>query len=175
MTRKPAPGNARNRSTPVPTLRLRLKPQEPRSGYVDGAWWPHSDDLTAELPDLLAALTVRLGAIARVVYNHSEWGRTPTKLINGDRTVQLDCHRPHPPNTIEVRGINREAIALLVVPHCCDPSNAHAAVTNAAAPNSTATVDTLLGISVGARQRRTLATDAQQRWLAFRKPARVGG
>ena len=31
-------------------LRLRLKPKAPRTGYVDGAWWPRSHDLAAELP-----------------------------------------------------------------------------------------------------------------------------
>jgi hypothetical protein len=35
--RKPTP--------PENTPRLRLKPKAPISGYVDGAWWPHSDDL----------------------------------------------------------------------------------------------------------------------------------
>ncbi|MFZ0229157.1 MAG: DUF5994 family protein, partial [Mycobacterium sp.] len=51
------------------TPRLRLKPKAPTSGHVDGAWWPHSDDLAMELPDLLAVLSVRLGAIDSVVYN----------------------------------------------------------------------------------------------------------
>jgi Family of unknown function (DUF5994) len=37
---------------PEHTPRLRLKPKAPQSGYVDGAWWPHSEDLTAERPDL---------------------------------------------------------------------------------------------------------------------------
>ncbi len=46
------------RPSSVHTPRLRLKPKAPQSGYVDGAWWPYSDDLTAELPDLLAVLSV---------------------------------------------------------------------------------------------------------------------
>ncbi len=48
---------------PQNTPRLRLKPKAPSTGHVDGAWWPHSDDLAAELPDLLAVLSVRLGPI----------------------------------------------------------------------------------------------------------------
>jgi hypothetical protein len=35
------------------TLRLKLKPKAPTTGYVDGAWWPRSRDLSAELPALL--------------------------------------------------------------------------------------------------------------------------
>jgi Family of unknown function (DUF5994) len=52
---------------PENTPRLRLKPKAPTSGYVDGAWWPHTDGLPAELPDLLAVLTVRLGPVDRVI------------------------------------------------------------------------------------------------------------
>ena len=32
----------RRHTPPVHTPRLRLKPKAPQSGYVDGAWWPHS-------------------------------------------------------------------------------------------------------------------------------------
>ena len=59
----------RHNTPPEHTPRLRLKPKAPQSGYVDGAWWPRSDDLAAELPDLLAVLSVRLGRIDRVLYN----------------------------------------------------------------------------------------------------------
>ncbi len=62
---------------PEKTPRLRLKPKAPTSGYVDGAWWPHGDDLAIELPDLLAVLSVRLGPIDRVIYNVSEWAEGP--------------------------------------------------------------------------------------------------
>src|ERR1700736_6945801 len=68
---------------PVHTPRLRLKPKAPRSGYVDGAWWPRSDDLAAELPDLLAVLSVRLGRIDRVLYKLTEWAKTSAKLVTG--------------------------------------------------------------------------------------------
>ena len=61
---------------PEHTPRLRLKPKAPRTGYVDGAWWPHSDDLKAQLPDLLAVLSVRLGPIDRVLFNVNEWAKS---------------------------------------------------------------------------------------------------
>jgi hypothetical protein len=35
--------NDQNSIVPAQTPRLRLKPKAPQSGYVDGAWWPHSD------------------------------------------------------------------------------------------------------------------------------------
>jgi Family of unknown function (DUF5994) len=72
---------------------LRLKPKAPHTGYVDGAWWPHSDDLTTELPDLLAVLSVRLGPIDRVLYKLTDWAKIPAKLATGDRTVVLNSAR----------------------------------------------------------------------------------
>lgn len=37
-------------------VRLQLKPEGPTTGFVDGAWWPRSRDLAAELPSLATAL-----------------------------------------------------------------------------------------------------------------------
>ena len=86
----------RHPTPPQHTPRLRLKPKAPHSGYVDGAWWPHSDDLTTELPDLLAVLSVRLGRIDRVLYKLSDWAKAPTKLATGGRAVRLDGYRLQP-------------------------------------------------------------------------------
>ncbi len=77
--------DVRHYTPPEHTPRLRLKPKAAQSGYVDGAWWPQSDDLAAELPDLLAALSVRLGRIDRVMYNFNEWAQASAKLATGGR------------------------------------------------------------------------------------------
>jgi Family of unknown function (DUF5994) len=53
----------RRHAGPENTPRLRLKRKAPITGYVDGPWWPHSDDLPTELPDLLAVLSVRLATL----------------------------------------------------------------------------------------------------------------
>lgn len=37
------------RTSPKQTPRLRLKPKAPHSGFVDGAWWPHTSNLSKEL------------------------------------------------------------------------------------------------------------------------------
>ena len=84
MTLKKDPVDVGRRHTPpVQTPRLRLKPKAPHSGYVDGAWWPHSADLAAELPDLLSVLSVRLGPIGRVIYKMNEWAKPPAKFATG--------------------------------------------------------------------------------------------
>jgi hypothetical protein len=129
---------------PEHTPRLRLKPKAPTSGYVDGAWWPHSDDLPAELPDLLAVLSVRLGPIDRVIYNVGEWTQPPAKLQIGGRVVRLDAYHRQPVNTIEVLGVNRDKVVLLVVPARTDPDFAHATMMAAATPNNDSTTVRLL-------------------------------
>jgi Family of unknown function (DUF5994) len=138
---------ARQHAPPVHTPRLRLKPKAPESGYVDGAWWPHSEDLTAELPDLLSVLSVRLGPIGRVIYNMNEWAKPPAKFATAGRTVRLDGYRIQPVNTVEVLGLNRDKIVLLVVSPHADPDQAHAIMMTAAGPNDVSTVESLLMIS----------------------------
>jgi uncharacterized protein DUF5994 len=145
MTQQQSHPNAVRHATPPDfTPRLRLKPKAPLTGYVDGAWWPWSDDLASELPDLLAVLSVRLGRIERVMYNLGEWAKAPTKALFGERVVRLDGYRRQPINTLEVLGADRGRIVLLVVPPNTDPDQAHATMMAAAAPNNDATVDGLL-------------------------------
>ncbi|MDT5096352.1 MAG: hypothetical protein QOC76_89 [Mycobacterium sp.] len=129
---------------PEHTPRLRLKPKAPSTGHVDGAWWPRSDDLTHELPDLLAVLSVRLGPIDRVLYNFAEWAKVPQRLVTGGRTIRLDGYRLQPANTLQVLGLGREQIFLLVVPPQTDPDDAHHTMMTAAAPGNDSTVGDLL-------------------------------
>jgi hypothetical protein len=149
MTHEEAhPGVGRHPTPPDYTPRLRLKPKAPRSGYVDGAWWPWSDDLTSELRDLLAVLSVRLGRIDRVMYNLGEWATAPAKAMLGERVVRLDGYRRQPINTLEVLGVNRDTIALLVVPPNTNSDQAHATMMAAAAPHNDASVEGLLKAGV---------------------------
>jgi hypothetical protein len=138
----------RHPTPPDYTPRLRLKPKAPRSGYVDGAWWPWSDDLTSELPDLLAVLSVRLGRIDRVMYNLGEWATAPAKAMLGERIVRLDGYRRQPINTLEVRGVDRDRIVLLVVPPNTNPDQAHATMMAAATPNNDSSIEGLLTAGV---------------------------
>jgi hypothetical protein len=97
-------------------LRLRLKPKAPCTGYVDGAWWPRSRDLTAELPGLAEVLAVRLGRIERAAYSLSTWDHAPHGLgIDGFR-IHLEGFTYQDKNIIHVSGSNRGRISLLVVP-----------------------------------------------------------
>lgn len=155
-----------NRTTPLHTPRLRLKPKASEIGAVDGAWWPRTDDLTAELPDLLAVLSVRLGRIDRVLYNLSEWATAPVKLAFAGRPVRLDGYRYQPGHSIEVLGLNRDRIFLMIVPAATAPDGAHAAMMAAAGSNNTSTIGDLLTLSLHGRgiPNRPGIVGAQERW-----------
>jgi Family of unknown function (DUF5994) len=144
MTRsRPSTVAGSERTPPEHTPRLRLKPKAPTTGYVDGAWWPYSDDLPTEIPDLLAVLSVRLGPIDRVIYNLTEWASAPRKLPIDGRMVRLAGYHRQPVNTVEVLG-DRSKIVLLVVPARSDPDRAHDIMMAAAARSNASTTDLLL-------------------------------
>lgn len=44
---------------------------------IDGAWWPHADRITNELPNLMAILTPLLGDITTIKVNWSALQRPP--------------------------------------------------------------------------------------------------
>jgi Family of unknown function (DUF5994) len=134
----------RRHSGPDHTPRLRLKRKAPTTGYVDGAWWPHSDDLPKELPDLLAVLSVRLGDVARVTYNLDEWAPAPRKVPIGGRIVRLDGYHRQPPATLGVADGYGNKIVLLVVPVRTEADRAHTIVMAAAAADDATSVETLL-------------------------------
>jgi hypothetical protein len=157
-------GTGGRQQGPEHTPRLRLKPKAPPTGHVDGAWWPRSDDLPNELPDLLSVLSVRLGAITRVTYNSTEWAKAPARLQTDGQEVQLEGSDLQPTSTLEILGIDGKKILLVVVPHRFDPDIAHQAMMEAAAPNNASTVDELLAVSGPKREARVQAAAAEQRW-----------
>jgi hypothetical protein len=71
---------------------LRLRPTAPTTGHVDGAWWPRSQDLAAELPALLAVPAVRLGEIQQ---RKCEEMTTPTYVSLYERRLKLDTLTEH--------------------------------------------------------------------------------
>ncbi|OAN30188.1 DUF5994 family protein [Mycolicibacterium iranicum] len=129
---------------PQQTPRLRLKRKASRSGYVDGAWWPHSGDLAEELPDVLAVLSVRLGTIARVAYNRAEWTAGPRKIHVDNQLVRLDGYDRQPAHTLGVTGRSGWSVILLVVPVQTPEAEAHHAMMTAATLGDTSSVELLL-------------------------------
>lgn len=57
-----------------------------------------------------------------------------------------------PANTLQVPGVGRERILLMVVPPGTDPDIAHEAMMTAAAPGNASTVGDMLGIGDGGQE-----------------------
>jgi hypothetical protein len=126
------------------TLRLKLKPKAPTTGYVDGAWWPRSRDLSTELPALLAVLAIRLGVIQRVSYNLTSWDAAPRRIQLDGRPVRLGGFHTQHPHTIDVTGTTGPRLTLLVLPPATNPSTAHEILMSAARRGNVDSVDELL-------------------------------
>ena len=101
------------------TALLRLETTHVREGILDGAWWPRSRDLGAELPALITALAEYLGPITRVGLDAGAWEDLPTRLIVDDRVVHIDSF-PVGDDTVLITGGDRDHFSLLVVPPPCD-------------------------------------------------------
>jgi hypothetical protein len=141
-------------TAPHPQLRLRLKPQGPVTGYVDGAWWPRSRDLTVELPALAEVVAVRLGQIKRVAYALSTWDATPRRFEVDGYRVRLEGFTYQDPNVIHVTGSSRGRISLLVVPpEMADAAGNDALMTAARQGNADRPEDILAAIHVPAQRR----------------------
>ncbi len=122
---------------PDSPLRLRLKPVAPPTGHVDGAWWPGSRDLVAELPGLAAALADRLGVVSRVVFAHTFWGSAPERIELNGRTVVLLGLAAMDTDVVQVASADQRHIDLLVIPPDADAPAADRALTLAASSDHT--------------------------------------
>jgi hypothetical protein len=133
-TRRPAMG----------TLRLGLKPAHRPCGFVQGAWWPRSTELSSELPSLLAALSLRVGSIDSVLYHESDWSPAPLSIKHQGDQVILGAHQEWP-NVVSLFGPRFGKLDLLVVPPYTEPTHAYNVVTTATSVNDASTPDQLLG------------------------------
>jgi hypothetical protein len=161
-------------------LRLRMKPASAAPGYVDGGWWPWSDDPAAEFPALITALADRVGPVVRISYHLDGWSpvtRSGRKLVVGGHNVRMEGFRTMDRHTVVVIGTNSRRVSLLVVPPDTQGGVARAVLRSAAGDDQVATVDDILGgngVLVGRRglpavavpRARTVEPVDEERWEA---------
>ncbi|WP_030951710.1 DUF5994 family protein [Streptomyces sp. NRRL S-481] len=109
---------------------LRLETTESREGVLDGAWWPRSRDIGAELPALLSALIAHLGPVTRVGLDSAAWEGLPTRIVVDDRVVHIDSF-PVGDDTVLITRGDQDVFSLLVVPPHATPEAAHSAMAQA--------------------------------------------
>ncbi|MGP3975070.1 DUF5994 family protein [Streptomyces sp. 8N114] len=125
------------------TALLRLETTRLREGILDGAWWPRSRDIAAELPRLITKLSRHLGPITRVGLDASAWEELPTRLIIDDRVVHLDSF-PVGDDTVLITRGDRDHFSLLVVPPQATPDAARAAMAQAVRADNITTAEQIL-------------------------------
>ncbi|RPE42692.1 hypothetical protein EDD90_5846 [Streptomyces sp. Ag109_O5-1] len=131
---------------------LRLKTTASRDGILDGAWWPRSRDIGAELSALLSALTEHLGPLTRVGLDATAWEGLPTRIVVGDHVVHVDSF-PVGDDTVLITRGDRDLFSLLVVPPDTPPEAARAAMAQAVlAGNASEGEQILIDSGSGARQ-----------------------
>jgi hypothetical protein len=111
--------------------RLTLEPAMARNGLFDGAWWPHSRDIAAELPDLITALGAHLGRILRVALDAAAWDDVPRSVTVNAEAVRIGWFASSP-GTISLSCGLKDHCLLLVVPPETDTRTATAAMAGAA-------------------------------------------
>ena len=116
--------DAVHRSVRPGTALLRLETTHAREGMLDGAWWPRSRDIGAELPSLISALTEHLGPVTRVGLDGSAWDGLPTRVMVDGRVVHIDSF-PVGDDTVLVTRGDRDHFSLMLVPPDTSP-DAHA-------------------------------------------------
>ncbi|ORA21249.1 DUF5994 family protein [Mycobacterium aquaticum] len=94
---------------------VRVALAEQLGADIDGAWWPHSAALAAELPNLVAALQQSLGEIIEIRLNWSETeGQLDLSAMVADGRCGTATRRKRP-HLIRVGGHSAD-VTLLVVP-----------------------------------------------------------
>ncbi|WP_275426190.1 DUF5994 family protein [Nocardia arizonensis] len=158
------------RSGSPPSSRRLATPRAPRPGAVDGAWWPRTTDLVAELSDPEALLSRRAGSIDRIMFNLDAWQPAPRRTMIGGRSVRLDGYRHLPGHTLCVLGLDRTRLVLLVIPAGTQTATAQALLWAASRPGNEFTADEL----VAADARRS-SLDHTQNEAAVRRWDDEGG
>jgi Family of unknown function (DUF5994) len=122
---------------------LRLETTESREGVLDGAWWPRSRDIGAELPALLSALIGHLGPVTRVGLDTAAWEGLPTRIVVDDQVVHIDSF-PVGDDTVLITRGDRDIFSLLMVPPNAAPEAARAAMAQAVRADNTSQAEQIL-------------------------------
>jgi hypothetical protein len=110
-------------------------PERSRDGILDGAWWPHSRDVSTELPGLVAALTELLGPITRIGVDTEAWDGVQKPLFVGGQLVHIDWFPIGDDTVIVTRG-ERDHFSLLSIPPEATYEEAQTAFRRAVRPDN---------------------------------------
>ncbi|MDN3244641.1 hypothetical protein J2S54_001307 [Streptomyces sp. DSM 42143] len=130
---------------PTSPVRLSLVPEGSAPLLLDGAWWPRSRDLTAELPALASVLDPLWGRITRVTVHPAQWPVVPRKVPVAGHVVKVGWFRSEQDeHELLLLSYHVGRWNLLVVPSWMPPAEAAWLMTAASDPRRTATASRLV-------------------------------
>ncbi|MEV0254009.1 DUF5994 family protein [Streptomyces sp. NPDC050732] len=158
ITRPPVP----------PAARVALRSPTGR-GLLDGAWWPRSRDLTAELPALADVLDPLWGRITRIAVNPMLWPVVPRKVTLHDHVLKIGWFTPElDPHKVLLLSYGTGRWDLLVIPPETDSASATRLMAAAGDPNGPPLTATALVAAEIARHldatHDDLPLSAQEAW-----------
>ncbi|MCX4547043.1 DUF5994 family protein [Streptomyces sp. NBC_01565] len=124
--------------------RLSLTPKTMLAGQLDGAWWPRSRDLAAELAPLAAALEEPWGRVTRVTVNPTRWPVIPHTVTAEGRTLHVGWFTEQDPDKLILLSHTVGRWDLLVIPPETTPAAASRLMAAAAIPGSVLTAAVLM-------------------------------
>ncbi|MCX5230237.1 DUF5994 family protein [Streptomyces sp. NBC_00233] len=135
---------------------MSLAPKTTLTGRLDGAWWPRSRDLTAELPALADALEACWGHITRVLVNPDHWPVVPHKVAVAGRFLHVGWFTEQDPDKIILLSDTTGRCDLLVIPPETEPAPAARLMIASALPGSVLTAGALMSgeVTNGRRMRK---------------------
>jgi hypothetical protein len=127
MSKAPGPlqKNRQPFGRPTRTPRVLLGARGARSGSVDGAWWPWTANLTAELHDLISVVTPRLGYTVRVGFDWNSVSLTQRRIDDDDGIQMHGPGSKQAAGIMHLHGAHGAALALLVIPFDTPPELAN--------------------------------------------------
>jgi hypothetical protein len=127
-------------------IRLQLDPKSSHTTVLDGAWWPRSRGLGAELPALVHALSGTRGAISHAMLNVEDWDLPhPRRIPAAEGQVRLGWYTSQPSGLLTlICDFGRDRFDLFVVPADASAPSAAAAMDAAADPGDTRHASELL-------------------------------
>jgi uncharacterized protein DUF5994 len=151
LTPLPEPGPDVPSPVPDPTrtsrlpLRVSLAAQGSRPARIDGAWWPYSRDLTAELPALTGVLDAYWDRITRVTVNPAHWPVIPRKVQVAGHVVKVGWFaQEQDPHQLMLLSYRTGRWDLLVIPPETPEDTAAWLMAAAADPRRTVTGSALM-------------------------------
>ncbi|ARX85281.1 MULTISPECIES: DUF5994 family protein [Streptomyces] len=117
-----------------------------RDGTFDGAWWPRSRDLEGQLPDLIRALTERLGPLARIGLDASAWDVHTRHVIVDGHMVRIDWSAVDDNTMLITRG-RQDIFSFLMLPPQTDATAARAAMAMAVQDGNGASAAEILAVT----------------------------